>query len=250
MPIRAKDLPSGIRHRQTQRSSPFPHVGKGLLLSWPAAGRPEDAGAGRAIHLPAYASAMSTVRLPASRQTREAAALHRKDKRMNRMAKGTAVIILAAALAGCTASPGTERDEETASPAPPSPTASAQETASALSPALAAESSRTLRALSDSVRGDGLEMHRGVGGAGGQEQTVQVEVPLDLGGLTVFGQCSGGEGTAIVSLNRQGPFELPCGGAGGREEIIPSLSLEGDSLQVTVDAPADSSWAVAVSSAP
>ena len=174
---------------------------------------------------------------------------------MNRMAKGTTVIILAAALAGCSASPSTERDEETAPPAPPvqetpSPAASAQETAPALSPALAAASSRSLTVLSDSVRGDGLEMHRGVGGAGGQEQTVQVEVPIDLGGLTVFGQCSGGKGTAIVSLNRQGPFELPCGGAGGREEIIPSLSLEGDSLQVTVDAPADSSWAVAVSSAP
>ena len=174
---------------------------------------------------------------------------------MNRMAKGTAVFILAAALAGCTASPSTERDEETASSASPvqetpSPTASAKDTASALSPALAAASSRSLTALSDSVRGDGLEMHRGVGGTGGQEQTVQMEVPLDRGGLTVFGLCSGGKGTAIVSLNGQGPFELPCGGAGGREEIIPSLSLEGESLQVTVDAPADSSWAVAVSSAP
>lgn len=79
---------------------------------------------------------------------------------------------------------------------------------------------------------------------------MQFEVPLDRDGLSMSGLCSGSEGTALVSLNEQGPFELPYSEDGAGQEITSSLPLQGIRLLVTVEgAPENSTWAVAATDA-
>ena len=144
---------------------------------------------------------------------------------MNRTAKGVAILAAALVLAGCTSSTGSETDSEAASLA--------------------------LSTLSNSVSQDGLEMYGGAAGVGGPTQSVQFEVPLDPNGLRISGLCSGSEGTALVSLNEQGPFELPCSEDGAGQEITSSLPLQGIRLLVTVEgAPENSTWAVVATNAP
>ncbi|MET4058513.1 hypothetical protein ABIB35_000038 [Arthrobacter sp. UYP6] len=139
--------------------------------------------------------------------------------------KGVAIITAALILAGCTSSPGPEHDSEAASLA--------------------------LNTLSNSVTQDGLEMYGGAAGVGGPAQSIQFEVPLDRNGLRISGLCSGGDGTALVSLNEQGPFELPCSEEGAGQEITSSLPLQGIRLLVKVEGgPENSTWAVAATSAP
>ena len=139
--------------------------------------------------------------------------------------KGVAIITAALVLAGCTSSPGAEPDPEAASLA--------------------------LNTLSTSVAQDGLEMYGGVAGAGGREQSVQIELPLGRDGLRISGLCSGGHGTALVRLNEQGPFELSCSEDGLGQEITSSLPLQGTRLLVTVEGgPENSTWAVAATNAP
>ncbi|WP_312181932.1 hypothetical protein [Arthrobacter sp.] len=144
---------------------------------------------------------------------------------MNRTAKAVAAIVVALALAGCTGSAADERDTETIT--------------------------LTQDALANSVTQGGREMYAGAAGAGGPEQSVQIELPLDRNGLTISGLCSGGEGTALVRLNKQGPFELPCSKDGEEQEITRSLPLQGIRLLITVQgAPANVTWAIAAASSP
>lgn len=143
---------------------------------------------------------------------------------MYRTAKGAAILTAALVLAGCTSGPGSEPDSEAASLA--------------------------LNALSNSASRDGLEMYGGASGIGGPAQSVQFEVPLNRDGLSISGLCSGSDGTALVRLNEQGPFELPCSEDGAGQEITSSLPLQGIRLLVTVEkAPKNATWAVAATNA-
>lgn len=144
---------------------------------------------------------------------------------MNRTAKAVAAIVVALALAGCTGSASAEGDTE----------------------AIAV----TQDALASSVTQGDREMYAGAAGAGGPEQSVQIELPLDRKGLSISGLCSGGEGTALVRLNERGPFELPCSEDGVEQEITRSLPLHGVRLLITVEgAPVNATWAIAATSAP
>ena len=143
---------------------------------------------------------------------------------MVRTSKAVAALVAVLALAGCTGSAGSEGDTQAIT--------STQDT------------------LASSITQSGREMYAGAAGAGGREQSVEIELPLDRNGLSISGLCSGGEGTALVSLNEQGPFELPCSKDGVEQEITRSLPLQGIRLLITVEgAPANSTWAVAATSA-
>lgn len=111
------------------------------------------------------------------------------------------------------------------------------------------ELNRVQETLHRSITQEGHELYGSAGAVGGRETSITIDVGLGRAGLTVTGLCRGGEGTALVTLNEDGPYELPCGKEAGFYELTSALPLEGIRLPITVEgAPEGSTWAVAASS--
>ena len=81
-------------------------------------------------------------------------------------------------------------------------------------------------------------------------QTIQLELPLNRNGLTIYAMCAGSDGSATVTLNDEGPFGLACG-TDTVQEVTRSLEVQGNRLLVAVEGvPAAATWAVTAAGTP
>jgi hypothetical protein len=144
---------------------------------------------------------------------------------MNRIARAATALIAAFALAGCSSSSGSAPDVD--------------------------EVALTQKSLTESLVQGGREVYGGVAGSGGNDQSARFEIPSDRRGLSVLGLCSGGEGTALLSINGEGPFDLLCNEDGPVQEITDSFLPQGIRLLITIEGvPAGATWAVAAADTP
>ena len=106
------------------------------------------------------------------------------------------------------------------------------------------------RQLIDSLEHQGHDIYTATSGQGGMNQTIQLELPLNRNGLTIYAMCAGSDGSATVTLNDEGPFGLACG-TDTVQEVTRSLEVQGNRLLVAVEGvPAAATWAVTAAGTP
>ncbi len=104
------------------------------------------------------------------------------------------------------------------------------------------------RELKKSLEHDGHTVYGSAAGKGGQERSVQIELPLQRDGVSIFGSCTHARGKADVRLDNKEKFTIICTEHGEPQKLTDSLELKGIRLLITVeDAPTQAIWAISAS---
>lgn len=105
--------------------------------------------------------------------------------------------------------------------------------------------------LTRTLTQNSLEVYGAAAGSAKKSQTIGIEIPLDRDGLQFWALCSGADGTALVTLNDEGPFEISCEENGSVHEVTSSPFVQGNQVFMSVsDTPDAATWSVAASLAP